>query len=457
MLLPTPLCALLLALPATQEPSPSSDHAAGHPSGPLEHFESADWHELFDGQSLDGWTTRGGRYDGDAAWTIEDGVLVGREDQNRGGLLYTETAYANFAFAVDVWIDWPFDSGIFVRMLPPERELKGAQVTIDYRPGGEVGAIYADGFLAHNETASEQLVKDGWNHFEVLCVGADMHLQAWMNGALIADHQVPAGSAGFARRGLIGLQVHGGGGDQTARSAVRFKNMRLLELPDFDPQLFSVNELGQLEPTAAGLQLGWKPLFSGADFSAWEEIGNQNRTPGWELAEGVLAFRSRGPGGYVRTLADYEDFELQLDFKTGRMANSGLFLRGDRAASDPAYSGCEIQILDDFNWEAVTQSALQPNQFTGSLYGAVARGVTDALYPLGHWNTYRVRYVGSRLRATLNGAELFDVDTLELEAQPPFAQRAPRGFIGLQRHAPAQVEGTHYAWFRNAFVRPLDY
>ena len=51
---------------------------------------------------------------------------------------------------------------------------------------------------------------------------------------------------------------------------------------------------------------------------------------------------------------------------------------------------------------------------------------------------------------------LYDVDTTEVEAKPPFAQRAPTGFIGLQRHAPGgEVEGEAYAWFRNLFVREL--
>jgi hypothetical protein len=31
----------------------------------------------------------------------------------------------------------------------------------------------------------------------------------------------------------------------------------------------------------------------------------------------------------------------------------------------------------------------------------------------------------------------------------------PKGFIGLQRHAPEQVKGEAYAWFRNVYVRPL--
>ncbi|MDH3591348.1 MAG: DUF1080 domain-containing protein, partial [Planctomycetota bacterium] len=148
-------------------------------------------------------------------------------------------------------------------------------------------------------------------------------------------------------------------------------------------------------------------------------------------------------------------FHLRLDFKISLMANSGLFLRAKRDGSNPAYSGCEIQILDDFNWEKTTRSKLKEWQFTGSLYGAVAPK-HKALKPLGEWNRYEVHYLGSRIQTVLNGRILYDVDTHKLDVKPPFADRALAGFIGLQRHAPKHVEGEAYAWFRNVFVRPYS-
>ena len=99
-------------------------------------------------------------------------------------------------------------------------------------------------------------------------------------------------------------------------------------------------------------------------------------------------------------------------------------LRAARDGSNPAYSGCEVQILDDFNWETRTNSTLQPYQFTGGLYGAHPPGVKNALRPLGEWNTYQIHYAGSRIQTVLNGHVLYDVDTHTLEgAKPPFAER----------------------------------
>lgn len=204
---------------------------------------------------------------------------------------------------------------------------------------------------------------------------------------------------------------------------------------------------GTLAPRAGS---GWLALFAG-DPGAWEVVGSP---AGVALENGVLTFSAAGGDGYVRTTEDFEDFRLRLDFKIARMANSGVFLRGARDGSDPAYSGCELQILDDFNWEQVTERALEPFQLTGGLYGSLPPA-EHALHALGLWNTYAIEYQKSRLFVELNGRVLHDLDTLAAPGKP-FRERAPRGFIGLQRHAaPRQVGETPYAWFRNVFVQPL--
>ena len=183
---------------------------------------------LFDGESLEGWTETGGRYDGNADWTVEDGAIVGRVGaEAKGGLLYTEEEFSDFIFEAEVLVDYPFDSGIFVRMLPRETQLKGAQVTIDYRPGGEVCAIYSDGFLEHNER--KDLIRAGeWNHFEVRCTGS-MDLEVWVNGERVTDYRLPEGAAGYAKHGRIGIQVHGDR-DDPHENAVRFRGLWIREL-----------------------------------------------------------------------------------------------------------------------------------------------------------------------------------------------------------------------------------
>ena len=393
---------------------------------------------LFDGETLTGWTTTGGRYDGNASWRVEDGAIVGRQGPDgAGGLLYTADAYAAFDLWLETRIDHPFDSGIFLRMLPPESGLKGAQVTLDHREGGEVGAIYADGYLAHNEAGAARFRRDEWNDLRVRCTGFDMHVECWLNGELLVDYRMPPNTTGYAPSGLIGLQVHGARDDE---GAARFRNLRIRRLPIFGEDAE-----------------GWRPLFDGTSLAGWDVEGDAER---FSWKDGALAFAARGGGGQLMSREDYKDFRLRLDFKLSRMANSGVFLRAARDGSNPAYSGCEIQLLDDFHWEEVTGSKLQPWQFTGSLYGAVPPGDRAALRPIGEWNTYEILYRGNRLAVALNGRTLYDIpDTHALEVEPPFARRAATGFLGLQHHGSQGggpgIEDETMIWFRNGFVQEL--
>ena len=434
----TPAVLLLLA----------ASSAFAQDSRPAARFDASGWDVLFDGKSLAGWTPRGGRYDGDAVWTVEDGCITGREGANHaGGLLYTETEHHSFLFSLEAKLDYPFDSGVFLRM---SKDGKGAQVTLDDREGGEIGAIYADGFLKHNEGGAAKWRKNAWNRLEVRCVGVDYRVTVWLNGEELVDYALPKGEAGYAPTGLIGLQVHGARND-APHLACRFRDIRLKELPVFDAELFDCDAQGVLKTTAAGMAAGWRALFDGKDLSAFDVLGDAR---GVRIEDGTFCFRGAG-GGDVRSKEDFGDFELSTDFQVGRMANSGVFLRSVRNDGNPSFSGSEIQILDDFNYERVAGIKLKPYQFTGGLYGAKAPDVS-ALRPLGAWNTYRIRFQGPTLSVELNGRRLHDrVDTHALPDSRPFKDRAKSGFLGFQRHAPPAVGDGVYLRYRNVFVRPL--
>jgi hypothetical protein len=423
-------------------------YSSAQESRPASRFDASAWTVLFDGKSLDGWKTSGGRYDGAARWTVEDGAITGREGENHaGGLLYTATEHHSFLLSLECRMDYPFDSGIFFRMAPTG---KGGQVTLDYRDDGEIGAVYADGFLAHNETAKAKWRKDAWNRVEMRLAGVDYRVTVWLNGEQITDYRLPPGTPGYAPTGLIGLQVHGARND-APELACRFRDVRLKELPVFDAALFDCDDAGRLVPTDEGRKAGWTALFDGGSLDAFEIRGDRRNV---RVEDGALVFAGGG-GGDVRSKEDFGDFELALDFEVRRMANSGVFLRSVRNDDNPSFSGCEIQILDDHNFEAVSGYKLKPYQFTGGLYGARKPDVA-ALRPVGAWNTYRMKFAGPTLTVELNGRKLHDaVDTHALGATPPFKDRAKSGFLGLQRHAPPDVGREIYARFRNVFVRRL--
>ena len=430
------------------------------------------FHSLFDGKSLSGWTPRGGHYDGDAVWAVADGCITGHTGaDNAGGLLYTAEPHTSFEFQCECKLDYPFDSGIFVRMAP---EGRGMQLTLDDRPDGEVGGLYSDGWIEHARPAAAMAWHRGeWNHVFVRCTGFDMRLEAWINGVLVMDRVIPQefaadGKPLYAPRGLIGLQVHGGGSEGTGNS-VRFRNLELRELPVFGELWATDRVLSPPEQSFRNtdrFQDGWHDLLAGAEpLDAWEAIdgeGDPHAPTDYTVKDGVLSIPSTQPAGYLRTKADYRDFDLCFQFRQARMSNSGLFLRGRResvgtdgahvSGGNPAYSGCEIQLLDDWNWEQDTHPTLNDWQFTGSLYGAVPPYRKGLLAPIGEWNTLEVLARGTRLACALNGQTLWDVDTAHVVADPPFAQRAAAGFLGLQRYAAPDVQGAEALGVRDMWV-----
>ena len=448
----------LAATTSSNHPSPGAVAPAAAPSP-----SAGGWVSLFDGKTLDGWTEKGGRYDGDADWTVEDGAIVGREAEGaRGGLLYTEGMYADYEFECDVKVTAPFDSGIFVRMLPKQR---GAQFTIDDRPGGSICGIYSDGWL-YKETGGSEAWRSGeWCHVRVRCVGDPMHLVAWIDGERVLDYRIPEGLSPFARSGRIGIQVHGGR-DDPEDAAVRFKNLRVRELPAGADQPFTRADDGTLALTAVGEAAGWSSLFNGVDLTGWAPANRDESAmddagwtrAGYRVQDGELQGLMSGNAGHIRTSRmDFDDFEFRMDFKLSRLCNSGLYLRSTEEGN-PSFNGCEVQILDDFNWEAASGSKLAPYQFTGGLYGAQAPA-ESALKPIGEWNTYQVNCVGTRMQCALNGVILWDVDTSTITPKQgePFAKRAKRGFLGMQRHGAAgKTDSDVGIAFRNIFVRDLD-
>ena len=101
----------------------------------------------------------------------------------------------------------------------------------------------------------------------------------------------------------------------------------------------------------------------------------------------------------------------------------------------------EVQILDD---GAPAYRALQPSQYTGSVYGVLASKRGQARPP-GEWNTMTIRAEGSRITVELNGATIVDGDvSTHPEALPRHSGiRRRTGFLGLQSHSePVQFRET---------------
>ena len=190
---------------------------------PPKGFES-----LFNGRDLTGWKRHDNLPDHGLAgkWTVEQGAIVGIQDPpGQGGFLTTSHTFRDFELRLETKIDWPFDSGVFLRVGP---DGKSHQVMLDYRPGGEIGAIYCPwthGFVHHCPDGKQYFKRGEWNKLRIMCEGEPARIRVWLNGTLITDFQHTAQStAGIPEQGTICLQVHPGGKGHESSKA-RFRNI----------------------------------------------------------------------------------------------------------------------------------------------------------------------------------------------------------------------------------------
>jgi hypothetical protein len=205
--------------------------------------------------------------------------------------------------------------------------------------------------------------------------------------------------------------------------------------------LLPAGRAGDTDPDTATPPKGFTALFNGKDLTGWKNHGG--KLTSWGADKGIL-FVKGGGGGWLMTEKEYGDFELRLEFKVPRGGNSGVALRSPMKG-DPAYTGMEIQILDD-----ASHKGLQKWQHTGSIYGVVPPAKL-ATRPIGQWNSYKITCKGRQVTVELNSEKVVDANLDDYKAKHAKAHPGilrDKGHIGLQEHG-GRVE------FRNLFIKEL--
>lgn len=97
---------------------------------------------------------------------------------------------------------------------------------------------------------------------------------------------------------------------------------------------------------------GWILLFDGVTTAGWHTFNRDKAAEGWTVCDGELRFRllpgEKGRGDLV-TDAEFEDFDLRLEWKISEGGNSGIFFG---VKEGPEYgwassTGVEMQVLDN--------------------------------------------------------------------------------------------------------------
>ena len=175
---------------------------------------------------------------------------------------------------------------------------------------------------------------------------------------------------------------------------------------------------------------GFVSLFDGKTLDGW--IGKYK---GIKAKDGMIVVE-KGCRGAILSKKEYGDFVLRFDFRLHPGTNNGLIIRAPKDKLPPR-DGMEIQIID--NSAKRYKDKLKEYQYHGSLY-FVAPAKRGFLKKVGEWNTQEVSCIGSKLKVTLNGHVILDIDMSKFDPKNTIghrevpALRYEKGHIGFLCH-----------------------
>lgn len=321
-----------------------------------------DFVPLFNGKDLTGWEVLNGQ----APYTVEDGVIVGTcVTGTPNSFLCTEQTFSDFILTFEAKFEEGNSGVMFRAQSSPEYRdgrVHGYQMELDPSKRAWTGGIYDEarrGWLycmEYNPSAKSAFNHEDWNSYRIEAIGNN--LRTFVNGVEFANLIDDMDAEGF-----IGLQVHSiGNNEDLVGQKNMFRNIKICttnldehktpQNPDVPQVSYLDNKLSEREK-----EEGWQLLWDGKTTAGWR--GAKLETfpeEGWTIEDGVLSVEqadgaeSRN-GGDIVTIKEYENFILEVDFKLTKGANSGIkyFVDTDLNQGAGSSIGCEYQILDDDN------------------------------------------------------------------------------------------------------------
>ncbi len=206
----------------------------------------------------------------------------------------------------------------------------------------------------------------------------------------------------------------------------------------------------KVPPKAHPDTANWQPLFA-------EDLSNTEFPEGiWTMTDGIL---TASEDQNIWTKKDYDNFILDLEFKTEDGTNSGVIVY----CSDPGNwipNSVEIQIADDY----AEKWAKSPKTWQcGAIFGHLPAS-KQVVKKAGEWNRYTITCQDNMIYVILNGEAITTLDMklwTSAKTNPdgseipswlskPLAELPTMGRIGFQgKHAGAPI------YFRNIRIKEL--
>jgi hypothetical protein len=221
----------------------------------------------------------------------------------------------------------------------------------------------------------------------------------------------------------------------------------------FSPARAADNTLTAAEKTA-----GWKLLFDGKTLNGWSNFKKADIKAGWQVKDGLLVCVDPHNAGDIVSAGKFGAFELQIDFKMAKGANSGIIYHVSDEGRAVWATGPEIQLEDN-------KFATDP-QKAGWLYALYRPPIDpktgktlDTTHPAGEWNHLRVIISPEGCLHEMNGTKYFDyvIGSDDFNARVAKSKFGKMPGFAKSGHGRLALQGDHgEVSFRNIKIRPLD-
>lgn len=158
-------------------------------------------------------------------------------------------------------------------------------------------------------------------------------------------------------------------------------------------------------------QAGWRLLSNGKTTEGWRGYKMNTMPAGWKVIDGVLVRVHGGAGGKgagggddICTIEDFENFELQLEWKIVAGGNSGILYRVSEEPITAWHYAPEVQILDN-----TAHPTRDRRQLAGACYDLYEPS-QDVTNPPGQWNHVRIVVNAAHVEHWMNGVKVVEYE-----------------------------------------------
>jgi hypothetical protein len=418
-----------------------------------EPIASGKWVSLFDGKTLTGWERHGGK----ATYKVVDGAIVGTScPRTPNTFLCSTREYGDFILEYEYFPHGHLNCGVqFRSKIRPQRDhVYGYQCEIDPSARAWSAGVYGEGgrgWLNPVECPKAKAAyKPGaWNKVRIVCLGHS--IRTYLNGVPVSD-MFDKGE----KEGIIGLQVHGVGGNTTPME-IKWRNLRIMELKPADMTAV----LDTLEDSMG------KPAPRGATVLLAPSKGLEE----WAVRSSKVKWMSDYKKGQLQWTVDKATGVATVGPKTGSMASKKSFgaqrihiefCTPKAADAPPEQSGNSgVLIQGRYELQICNSAGLEIKEnYCGGLYKQRKPDV-NAAKKAGEWQTYDIYFLpatfkdgkktaNARLSAKLNGQWIHrDIEIKSKTGSSGAAEGASAQPLVLQDH-------QHKVQFRNVWVCDFD-